>query len=83
MKPQHNVFPRCRNRDHAKTICSAAFPVASLSALVSGPPPAPAKVVDLDLGRMGFARGSTQHSLGPGGSNGDTAYLGFSPSPDA
>lgn len=56
MKPQHSVVPRCRNRDHAEAIRSAAFPVASLSALVSGPPPVPAKVVDLEPAEDGIRK---------------------------
>lgn len=66
MKQPRGVAARLRNRDHAEAICSAVLPVqrsitrciverADLEA--APPPPAVlAKVVDLDLSRMGFAR---------------------------
>lgn len=68
---------------------SAVLPIASVSALISGPPWNPCKkVVDLDLeltgGSDGICKGRRlKHSLGLGGSNGSHAYLGFSPSSDA
>lgn len=89
MKRPRGVVARLRNRDHAEAIRSAVLPVQrSIARCIVeradlGAAAVPCKRCRFRPEEDGIRKTSTQHSLGPGGSNGDTAYLGFSPSPDA